>query len=262
MLAFWKTLPPSPTLPWYPSSEKSRQQGRKWKEILTGSPSRVPDGMGRNKHVQTPWGRGGRQRNLWPCNLGAHAGLELWQVKTQDQTEPGSLVGGGGAQCPGGARPQCQKAGGMKSVPLTRRTLWTDLVSPWQGLAGSAELTPTPLRMPQKPGRAPSPAPAHFPPNPISTAQCFQLPRPSLQSPAAPSLRNPPKGPAASEFPSPAGPRIQQPPSFLPFLPLSLLLSSLGLRPQSLAGGAGLSPLLARVAVERGEGGKARWAGE
>lgn len=65
---------------------------------------------------------------------------------------------------------------------------------------------------------APSPAAAHFPHNPISTAQCFQLPGPSLQSPAVPSPRNPPKGPTAPEFPLPAG--LTPVPSFSPpFLP-------------------------------------------
>lgn len=59
--------------------------------MLTHSPSRGPDGMGRNKHGQTPWARGGweRQRNM---KEEAHPGLELWQVKTQNRTEPRSLL--------------------------------------------------------------------------------------------------------------------------------------------------------------------------
>lgn len=69
--------------------------------MLTSSPSRGSEGIERNKHVQTPWGRGGQERNLWPFNLGAHAGLELWQVKSQDRTEPRSpspIQGWGNAQ--------------------------------------------------------------------------------------------------------------------------------------------------------------------
>lgn len=38
-----------------------------------------------------------RERRLWPGNTGAHARLELWQVKTQkDKTEPGSPIPGWG----------------------------------------------------------------------------------------------------------------------------------------------------------------------
>lgn len=125
-------------------------------------------------------------------------------------------------QCPGGARPWRQKAGGEKCVPLTRSALRTDPCIPLAGRGRVCRTDPHLTQDALKEGReadspqpAPSPAPAHFPPNPISTAQCFQLPRPSLQSPAAPSLRNPPKGPAASEFPSPAGLWTQQP-SFSP----------------------------------------------
>lgn len=125
-------------------------------------------------------------------------------------------------QCPRGARPWCQKAGGEKCVPLTRSALRTDPCIPLAGPGRVCRTDPHPIQDALKEGReadspqpAPSPAPAHFPPNPISTAQCFQLPRPSLQSPAAPSLQNPPKGPAASEFPSPAGLWTQQP-SFSP----------------------------------------------
>jgi hypothetical protein len=93
--------------------------------------------------------------------------------------------------------------------------------SPWQGWVRPTEINSSP-KMPWKIWRqtawqlAPFPAPAHFPSNPISAAQCFQLGRPSLQS-LAPLLLKPSQRPCQHlSLHSP--PDLHQPssPSFLP----------------------------------------------
>jgi hypothetical protein len=177
------------------SPDSKGEKGEKRSEVApTG-----PDGTGRGKLKQTPWGREGRG-GYGSSNKRAQSRLQQWQVQPR---ETGQSLAGAMPRERGSIRVMECVDPGREILAFSKEWTCSPLARP--GMACRTDLHPSRMlwkvESRQPAIRAPSPAPAHFPPNPISTAQCFQLPRPSLQSSMAPPPQNPPKGPAASESP-------------------------------------------------------------